>query len=230
MCIYHFVIKYYFANNILICKINNITLVKKEKMIIFDVGANNGSDSHHFSNDPNNLVYAFEPTPELVNNHLIHLAKPNYIIVQKAIGNYCGLVDFFVAGSHDWGCSSIYHFNDNLETTWQGRKDFYVTHSYQVEMITMEKFIDENPHIQQIDYMHCDTQGNDLNVLIGFGKHIDKLKKGVIEVFAKNPLYKNINNSFENTEKFLQENNFKILGIYPNDSYNNELNILFENI
>ena len=39
--------------------------------IFFDVGANNGQDSIKFSDDPNNIVYAFEAgtkdcTPEVV--------------------------------------------------------------------------------------------------------------------------------------------------------------------
>ena len=183
-------------------------------MIVFDIGANNGADSFHFAADPSITVYAFEPTPELIEMHLKHLVRENYIVIQKAVGNYCGMVDFFVAGNFDWGCSSIHQFNDNLEHTWHGRKDFKVTHVHQVEMITLEKFIDENPHITQIDYLHCDTQGNDLNVLMGFGRHIGKLAKGVIEVYAKNPLYKNINNSLENATAFLESNNFRIIQLF----------------
>ena len=197
-------------------------------MIIFDVGANDGHDCAAFADDPANTVYAFEPTPELVERCLKSRVKDNYIVIQKAVGNFCGLVDFYVAGTSDWGCSSIHQFSDGLETTWPGRDDFKVTHSYKVEIITMERFLEDNPQISFVDYLHCDTQGNDLNVLLGFGKHINKLRKGSIEVYSKNPLYKNTNNYIEDALDFLNKNNFKVTEKRSNDPFNNEINLYFE--
>lgn len=197
-------------------------------MIVFDIGANDGSSCAHFANDPNDTVYAFEPTPYLIESKLKLLEKENYIIVPKAVGNFCGMIDFYIAGNANWGCSSIYKFNDGLEETWPGRTDFKTTDVQKVECITMEKFLNENKNIKKIDYFHCDTQGNDLNVLLGFGEYINMISRGMIEVYIKNPLYKNINNSIENAIKFLTQNKFKITNL-EFDACSNEANLHFEN-
>jgi FkbM family methyltransferase len=130
-------------------------------MIIFDVGANDGRSCCHFANDNNNKVYAFEPTPQLVEAHLKKYAKDNYVIIQKAVTNYNGTAKFNIAGQADWGCSSLYEFNDNLDKTWPGRWDFVKTAVIDVECITMKSFIEEN-NIPVVDFLHCDNTGQRL--------------------------------------------------------------------
>jgi FkbM family methyltransferase len=196
-------------------------------MIIFDVGANNGGNSAHFRDDINNTVYAFEPTPFLIETHLNKLRGDNYIIVDKAVSDFNGHAEFNIAGQFDWGCSSLNTFEDNLSSTWPGRNDFRVTEKINVEVIRLDDFI-KNNNITAVDYLHCDTQGNDLKVLKSFGEEISKLKAGVVEGFHKNPLYKNIDNSVDNIVSFLQSNDFKITKIQSNDDFSNECNIFFE--
>ena len=195
-------------------------------MIIFDVGANDGKSCCHFANDVNNTVYAFEPTPQLVEAHLRKYSQKNYVIIQKAVTNFNGTAKFNIAGQSDWGCSSLYEFNDNLDKTWPGRWDFVKTAVIDVECITMKAFIEQN-NISIVDFLHCDTQGNDLLVLQSFEEHIDKLVSGEIEVFVQNPLYKGINNSRNECVKFLEINGFKITAEQCNDAYGNEWNIHF---
>ena len=59
----------------------------KVDKIIFDVGANNGgSFIDEAKENPNTLVFAFEPTPELID--VIKLKTkdlPNYVLVEKAV-------------------------------------------------------------------------------------------------------------------------------------------------
>jgi FkbM family methyltransferase len=196
-------------------------------MIIFDVGANTGSNSAHFKNDKNNTVYAFEPTPFLNEAHLNKLKDDNYIIINKAVSDFNGHAEFNIAGQSNWGCSSLNTFEDNLSSTWPGRNDFKVTERINVEVIRLDDFIKDN-NITSVDYLHCDTQGNDLKVLKSFGEEISKLKAGVVEGFHKNPLYKNIDNSADNIVSFLLSNNFKITKIQGNDKFGNECNIFFE--
>jgi len=197
-------------------------------MIVFDIGANVGQDSKHYALDPLNIVYAFEPTPQLLQDHLIPFQKeyPNYLVIPKAITDYDGTIKFNIAGQHDWGCSSIYEFNENLEQTWPGRTDFKKTEEIEVECTTMRTFILENK-IKKIDYMHCDTQGNDLVVLESFGDCIDRLQSGKVEVCNKNPLYKNTKNNYKNVTNFLNSNGFVVKQVESNDPFNNELNITF---
>lgn len=203
------------------------------KKIFFDVGSHNGSWSRNIAQTPNSLVYAFEPTPLLLEKFLYPLEKQfdNIKVIPKAAGISNGLVDFYIAGKGEnfqsgWGCSSIHEFSDDLNTTWPGRSDLEVTEKIQVESITMKNFVEDND-IQKIDFFHCDTQGNDLNVLMSFGDKVSIIEEGEIEVFAQNPLYKKINNSRESCEAFLEENGYKVTSLSRNDPFGNELNLRF---
>jgi FkbM family methyltransferase len=198
--------------------------------IYFDVGANNGDSCIHYAQkDPNCIVYAFEPTPrmiDIIKSKTRNLS--NYHIVPKAVADYNGNATFYIAGQADWGCSSLNVFNDNLDKTWPGRKDFRVTDSITVEVIRLDRFIEENK-ISSIEYLHCDVQGKDLEVLFGLGKYIDILKAGVIEMPAKHDtkLYKDQKYLVDDAVKFLEANNFAITKKTSNDIHNNEFNIFF---
>lgn len=194
-------------------------------MIVLDIGANNGSSNIHRAQN-GDTVYAFEPTPEMI----IEIEKktagmPNYHLNKVAVSNYNGKATFNVAGHCDWGCSSLNEFSDNLEKTWPGRGDFKVTHTIDVEVIRLDSFIEANG-IQQIDYLHCDAQGSDLQVLEGLGKYISIVKEGVIEVAANNELalYKKVDNTLLSAVDFLTKNGFRDIHITP---WSNEYNVHF---
>ena len=200
------------------------------KKIFFDVGANFGTTSLPIAkNDPETIVYAFEPTPELI----LHLKRcsidlKNYIVVGKAVSDYEGTAIFNIAGQADWGCSSLLEFSEKSKTEWPGRTDFVVTRQIEVEVIRLYNFIILND-IEIIDYFHCDTQGTDLDVLYGLGDKISIIKEGVIEAAVKpDILYKNQNDYLECIE-FLKMNNFEIIAVHGNDPDINEVNIHFKN-
>lgn len=200
------------------------------KKIFFDVGANFGTTSLQIAkNDPEMIVYAFEPTPELI----LHLKRcssnlENYNVVGKAVSDYEGKATFNIAGQADWGCSSLLEFSEKSKTEWPGRTDFVVTRQIEVEVIRLYNFIMLND-IEIIDYFHCDTQGSDLDVLYGLGDKISIIKEGVIEAAAKRDiLYKNQNDYLECIE-FLKMNNFEIIAVHSNDPDTNEVNIHFKN-
>ena len=197
------------------------------KKIFFDVGANDGRDSIHIANDPNWLVYGFEPTPYLINKIKGQIKnKPNYTLIEKAVSNFIGTSQFNIAGQRDWGCSSLLEFSDKSRTEWPGRTDFKVTETIQVDVITLEKFIEEN-QISTIDFLHIDTQGSDLNVLKGLGSYIDIVKAGVLEAANKPDILYFNQNTKEDCVNFLQEKGFTIKNIRNNDPYSNEINIEF---
>ena len=54
------------------------------KQTIFDVGANTGTSCHHYSLN-GDIVYAFEPTPYLLDTYLLPKQSDNYIVVPKAV-------------------------------------------------------------------------------------------------------------------------------------------------
>jgi FkbM family methyltransferase len=197
--------------------------------IFFDVGANNGSSSTHIAiNDPNTTVYAFEPTPRMIEEikkKIVNLN--NYNIIEKAVSNYNGTATFKIAGQADWGCSSLLEFSENSKTEWPGRTDFKVTEELEVEVITLKSFIETN-NITQIDYLHIDTQGSDLKVLEGLGEYISIVKEGVMEAAAKTDILYNGQNTQEQSIKFLSKHGFQVHHIQLSDHYCNEVNIFFK--
>lgn len=161
-----------------------------QELIIFDVGANDGKSflekarSRHY-------VYAFEPTPKLIHDikeWLDITIFPNYKLIEKAVSIENESAVFNIAGHHDWGCSSLLEFADNLELTpWAGTWLGYtsnqnkVTERIEVETIRLDTFIEQNGNIPYISYLHIDTQGHDLAVMKSLGKyihivHVDVLK------------------------------------------------------
>lgn len=199
--------------------------------VVFDVGANDGGDTLDMArNDPDTIVYAFEPTPQLAEK-LRSYNLPNYVVIEKAVSNYEGMTQFHVSENGDWGTSSMNKFNDNLEKTWPGREDFKVTKTIDVEVTTLRKFIIDN-NIQSIDYLHIDAQGQDLEVLIGLKEKLKIVKKGVVEMPLTHAqkLYKDQKFILEDAVNFLMSHYFLITKIRANDPGINEVNVYFDRI
>jgi FkbM family methyltransferase len=196
--------------------------------IVFDIGANNGDSTLHMAKE-GATVYAFEPVPEMITEieSKTH-GLPNYHLTKSAVSNYNGRAKFYVAGQSDWGCSSLNEFSDNLEKTWAGRTDFKVTHEIEVDVIRLDTFV-ESRGITTIDYLHCDAQGSDLQVLEGLGKYIDIVKEGVIEISANDELalYKGTDNTLLTAVDFLTKNGIRWIEISP---WAQEYNIHFKRV
>jgi FkbM family methyltransferase len=196
--------------------------------IYFDVGANDGSSLIQLVTDPNNIIYAFEPTPQLVKliRSKTHM-YPNYHLIPKAVSDYEGKSVFNVAGQSDWGCSSLCHFSEGLDKTWAGRTDFKVTDQIIVDVIRLDKFVVEN-NITEIDYLHCDVQGHDLEVLMGFGDKINIIKRGAIEMPTNHgtKLYKQRYLAVD-AVNYLEQHGFEIYKIDNNVPSGYEVNIYF---
>ncbi len=197
--------------------------------IIFDVGANDGSSTIEFAKkDINNTVYAFEANPELcrlIENKTVEL--PNFKVFPKAVSDFNGVAKFNIAPRHGAGCSSLFDYSPHMGEIWKGLKHrFEVAETIQVEVITMEKFIEEN-NVSVIDYFHCDAQGADLKVLKSFGKYIDLLREGVVESSrAPETSTYEVDNTFGSLNRFLVEHNFEIMKT-ESDKRRNEMNVYF---
>jgi FkbM family methyltransferase len=198
-----------------------------KKMIKFDVGANSGNDTKSLASD-GSIVYAFEPTHELLINHLWPLSRQNENIkvIPFAVDIKNSFQIFNIAGQSDWGCSSLYEFSDDIHTKWADRSDFKKTHSYQVPTITLYDFCNLYD-IDRIDFLHVDAQGNDLNVLISLKDKIKIVKEGTVEASNAVDLYKGVNNRIEDVRSFLISNGFQIIEETPNDHLSAEVNIRF---
>lgn len=199
--------------------------------VFFDVGANNGESSISIAkNNSDALVYAFEPTPQMISEIKYKTQNLiNYMLVETAVSDYNGKTIFNVAGNADWGCSSLLTLSEKAKTDWQGRTDMFVTEQIEVSVIRLDSFI-ETAGISKIDYLHIDTQGSDLKVLKGLGKYLKIVREGVMEAAAKKDILYVGQNTKEESVQFLQENGFIITNIITNDVAENEVNIFFKNV
>lgn len=200
------------------------------RKIVINVGANQGNAFNQFIDD-NTIIYAFEPTHELLSRYLYPKSEnnSNIIIIPFAVDVENTFKIFNIAGQSDWGCSSLYEFSDDIEDKWNGRTDFKKTHSYIVPTITLYDFC-EIYKIDKIDYLFIDAQGSDFNVLKSLKDKINIVEEGVIEASNNVDLYKNVNNRIEDIRDYLISNGFIITDEIPNDTIDAEINLFFKRI
>ena len=209
-------------------------------MIVFDVGANNANETKHFL-DNGATVYAFEPNPIMVNDMKTRLGKfSNFNLIESAVSDYEGSATFNLAGPNDpnnplnhsigypnYGSSSLLDFQEGLDKTWTGRRDLATFAKINVNVMRLDSFVKKH-NIKQIDYLHVDTQGQDLSVLKGMGEYLSIVKKGVVEApTSKTTRIYVKSHTMVEIVKFLRENNFLIDKIDANDENENEVNIYF---
>lgn len=174
---------------------------------VIEVGANYGNDTAHFLNN-GDKVFAFEPTPELI-LHLQNRFKnnDNFVLVPMAVDDNNSWAKFNIAGSGDWGCSSLYEFTPDIHEKWKGRPDFHFTDSCIVMTIKLDTFC-KIYNVHEIDYLWIDAQGNDFKVLKSLGPHIDYVKEGKCEGSYTVELYSNANNKVDDIVSWLKEKGF----------------------
>lgn len=205
---------------------------------IFDIGAFNGLDGLALAIiNPKIMVHAFEANPDLIklikiNKKKIELYKKikikNYKINNFAVTNKNCTLTFNIAKNPT--VSSLNNFSKNIDKTWPGYREAHCTiiKKIKVKGITLDKYCKDNG-IENINYLHIDTQGNDLKVLEGLKKEIKKVERGVLEaaINKKKSLYET-NHTIKDIKKFLKKKSFSILKIEnvdKNISY--EKNVFF---
>jgi FkbM family methyltransferase len=202
-------------------------------MIIIEVGANQGQDTVKFLEKPENIVYSFEPIPELAFKLWEkHGQNKNFHLITAAIDIENGWKKFNISKRGDWGCSSLHDFAPDLHKVWS-RPDFsYDTFLANTMCIRLDTFMNMF-NIQKIDFLHIDAQGNDFNVLKSLGNRIDDVISGVVEVSNKVELYDIKDNHLNVVKPWLEERKFSTRveddGVgKPGATINgNEVNIFF---
>ena len=198
---------------------------------VFDVGANDGSSTIHLCNYPNVDLYLFEPDPKFADDLNALAAKyPNVKFFPVAISNVIGEAEFHLARGP--GCNSLNTFIDNIDEIAPRRIDIRPSgESLMVKVTTLAQIVEEN-YIKKIDYLHCDVQGKDLEVLMGMGPHISKVEKGVIEMpyNTKGRIYKEQVYDSADAVRFLHENGFVVESMDINDQFGLEVNVHFHKL
>lgn len=204
------------------------------KSVILEVGVNRGTDTVKLLKKYNTEIHGFEPVPDLYEmlknkffgDRRVHMH--NY-----AVGHKKEVMPFYITVTAPniaakFGASSLFQFRDNIKEKWN-RKDFETDKIIDIEVIRLEDFIHEN-QIDEVVFLHCDAQGNDINVLRGLGDQAHKVKRGVVEASKNIPLYKEKENRVDVITNWLNENGFRVTEVVDNDKLGAEVNIHFERI
>ena len=137
---------------------------KKDKIIIFDVGASIGQSTKNYRRIfPNSLIYAFEPFPEAY-KFLSALNIKNYRAFNFGFSSKKSEEDFFI-NSEKLTTNSLLLFSKNASNVW-GNESLSNMKKTHCNFDTIDNFVSEYK-IQQIDFMKIDVQGAEYLVLEG---------------------------------------------------------------
>lgn len=129
---------------------------------IIDGGANNGLFSFLASNRFPLQIYAFEPSPILIQVLEKNIKNRNIKLIRKAISGKTGSTSLFISSHSDQIGSTI---KNNVEPF---EKDSGDIKEFQVESITLDDFIKQE-NIDKISVLKLDLQGSEFDVLENSG-------------------------------------------------------------
>jgi FkbM family methyltransferase len=189
---------------------------KQEPSVIFDIGACEGEDSIRYSIlFKNSVIYSFEPLPDNFNKCLINFSKidnRNIKVFQLALSNSNGVAKFHISSGNPEGMKSSDWNYGNKSSSLYPPDPTYTKFGWlkfdqtiDIPTKTIESFCMEQS-IPQIDFIHMDVQGAELDVLKGAGNKLGVIKAIWLEVenvsmYKGQPLKKDI-------ENFMKKSNF----------------------
>ena len=197
-----------------------IKFSKKKKKIIFDIGCYRGEFTKSFikKDQFKNDYFLFDPNPEVKNfikkefNQNINLALLAVDSTNKKRKKFT-LNRYFPASGSSLNSShkKDRKYNFSRRIFFKIFSPFSKLKNYEdinVQTITLDKFCKLNK-INFIDILKIDTEGNDLQVLLGAKNMLKNNKIGLI--YSEVSGFKNIYNSKLNKMiKYLSEFNFKL--------------------
>jgi len=194
---------------------------------VIEVGANEGQHTEGFIENYDR-VFCFEPIPQ----HYANLVRKyghleNFYGIAAAIDIDNGWKTFHLSEYRDWGCSSLHQFKPDIHEHWS-REDFNFTRNIQHMMCMRLDWFMNYYGIDEVDYLHIDAQGNDLNVLKSLGNRIYSIKRGVCEAAGNVSLY-DVDNTKETVAAWFDHfGKLFTLDIQDDGADGNEVNIYFE--
>ena len=145
-----------------------------KRAIIFDVGANIGSYSKEVLSMSSNLdVFAFEPHPLNYKKLLDNISADNLYCFNVGAGNANGEMSLYDYADNDGSThASLYH--EVIEDMHHSKAI-----EHKVKIIKLSDFVTEH-NIDYIDLLKIDTEGNEMQVLLGLKDFIAEGKVGAI--------------------------------------------------
>ena len=184
-------------------------IITEQKPIIFDIGSNMGNTIKLFKNKfPQSKIYGFEPIPECY--EIIkkkYKENKNIEIYNLAVGEKKEEKIFNIYKRS--GQSSFYKKIENTDWYFKSKKQklkFPIQErEIKVNIISLDDFVNEKK-IEKIDFLKIDTEGYELDVLIGLENKIEKVRFILFEHHYHDMIKKNY--TFSDINYFLLKNNF----------------------
>ena len=186
--------------------------------IFFDVGAHEGESIILFSKNFNiKRIFSFEPSPINFENLL-----KNKEIIQAKFKNLDITLENYALGSErkklfikqlpESSSSTINKIDENSK--YFKRKNFFLNllktknlnQEIEISQIRLSDYMEENK-ILKIDFLKIDTEGYELNVLLGLGEYLQKVSLVMFEHHYHDMLVKNY--SFGDIHNLLKKNHFQ---------------------
>jgi FkbM family methyltransferase len=187
-----------------------------EQPVIFDVGANRGDTVATYKKLlPNATIYAFEPTPELIDI----LTKrffgcPDITIVPEALSDTEGMITFYLMSNNVINSMSPLHGKDGEYYGVRERQEI------EVKTRTGSEYCIENK-ISKIDFLKLDIQGAEKRALAGLKSMIETAQISVIYLeLTFVPIYET-QTTFGEIETFMNSYGYHLYGFYD---FNRESN------
>ena len=171
--------------------------------ILLDIGANKGDFTMYFKNKFKKY-YLFEPNPKLVKELKKKFVGNKYEILDFGLGKTSEKVKLNITNDTASTLSSIKKQTKELKNNFRNTNE---VDKIEVEIKRLDKYLNTLNLKNLKIFLKIDTQGNDLETLIGLGKYISSVKFIKIEMSCIN-LYKSNYNHW-NILHYLKKNNFK---------------------
>lgn len=188
-------------------------LTKLNLTIAFDIGSHKGETLEYFQKIKDiKKIHAFEPQT-FIYKKLIKKYNSNKTIILNniALSNNSKEKIFYINSLSSTSSFSLL----NKRSFWLKIKNFIlneknlIKNSIIIKTSTVDNYVINN-NIGMIDLLKIDTEGHELEVLIGAQKTIDEKKINYILLeIHTSKMYKNY--SKEKIEEFLKKNNFTLL-------------------
>jgi FkbM family methyltransferase len=189
-------------------------------LIIFDIGSCEGEDAIRYSRlFPQSTVYAVEPLPSnllLLQKNIKEYRTENIDVVPVALSDRKGISQFYVSSGHpdniaknvDWDfgnkSSSLLPPDEHKEVySWVKFNEVIEVETDTLSNICRQK------NIKEIDFIHLDVQGAELQVFQGSGDLLKNTKLIWMEVEAV-PLYEKQPLKVD-VESFMKEKGFVLI-------------------
>jgi FkbM family methyltransferase len=136
--------------------------------IVLDIGAHSGTYSNKVKSlSPSAEIYAFEPHPRSFERLQSEALRWGYTAINLGCGAKAGYVDLFDYADNDQGSQHASLYRDVIQTIHNASSS-----ARQIQITSLDSFV-EQKGIRRVNLLKIDTEGNELNVLVGARKSIE---------------------------------------------------------